>query len=228
MPSDFRDIDTMKARIVLVEAASRVLGGYRSELSTYAQSALESIGVEVLLDRPVTRCDADGVILGDERLAARTLIWAAGVCASQAAHWLGAPADAVGRLKVLPDLTVPGRPQIFAIGDTVSVANPDGSPVPGIAPAAKQQGTYVGRSIAASASGACLSTSPFTTPMPVTWRKLANERRWRTSVGSPCAAPWRGGFGGRRIATSWLVSAAAWPSCSIGYGYIGATNVPLG
>jgi NADH dehydrogenase len=149
LPSDFRNIDTMKARIVLVEATSRVLGGYRPELSAYARRALESIGVEVRLDRPVTRCDADGVVLGDERLSARTLIWAAGVRASPAAHWLDAPADAVGRLKVLPDLTVPGRPEIFAIGDTVGLANPDGSPVPGIAPAAKQQGEYVGQSIQA-------------------------------------------------------------------------------
>ncbi len=153
LPSDFRGIDTMKARVVLVEAASRVLGGYRPELSAYAQRALESIGVEVLLDRPVTRCDADGVVLGEERLSSRTLIWAAGVRASPAAHWLGALADTVGRLKVLADLTVPGRPEIFAIGDTVSVANPDGSAVPGIAPAAKQQGTHVGRSISARLRG---------------------------------------------------------------------------
>ena len=153
LPSDFRDIDTMKARVVLVEAAPRVLGGYRAELSAYAQQALERIGVEVRLGRPVTRCDADGVILGDERLPARTLIWAAGVRASPAAQWLGAPADAVGRLKVLPDLTVPGWPEIFAIGDTVNLTNADGSPVPGIAPAAKQQGEYVGRTLEARLRG---------------------------------------------------------------------------
>ena len=149
LPSDFRDIDTMSARIVLVEAAPRVLGGYRPALSDYARRALERIGVEVRLGRPVTGCDADGVDLGDERLAARTLIWAAGVRASPAALWLGAPADAVGRLKVLPDLTVPARPEIFAIGDTVSLANPDGGAIPGIAPAAKQQGAFVGRRIKA-------------------------------------------------------------------------------
>ena len=154
LPSDFRNIDTMTARVVLAEAAPRVLGGYRPELSAYAQRALERIGVEVRLGHPVTACDADGVAFGDERIAARTLIWAAGVRASPAAQWLNAPADAAGRLKVLPDLTVPGRPEIFAIGDTVNVANPDGSVVPGIAPAAKQQGRFVGRSIRARLSGA--------------------------------------------------------------------------
>ena len=154
LPSDFRSIDTMTARVILAEAAPRVLGGYRPPLSAYAQRALERIGVEVRLGRPVTACDADGVALGDERIAARTLIWAAGVRASPAAQWLNAPADAAGRLKVLPDLTAPERPEIFAIGDTVSVANPDGSVVPGIAPAAKQQGKFVGRSIRARLSGA--------------------------------------------------------------------------
>jgi len=154
LPSDFRNIDTMTARVVLAEAAPRVLGGYRPPLSAYAQRALERIGVEVRLGRPVTACDADGVALGDERIAARTLIWAAGVRASQAAQWVHAPADPAGRLKVLPDLTVPGRSDIFAIGDTVNMANPDGSAVPGIAPAAKQQGEYVGRSIRACLSGA--------------------------------------------------------------------------
>jgi NADH dehydrogenase len=153
LPLDFRNIDTMTARVVLVEAAPRVLGGYRPQLSAYAQRALERIGVEVRLGRAVTCCDADGVILGDERIAARTLIWAAGVQASPAAQWVKAPADAAGRLKVLPDLTVPGRPEIFAIGDTVSLTNPDGSPVPGIAPAAKQQGEFVGRNLKARLSG---------------------------------------------------------------------------
>jgi NADH dehydrogenase len=153
LPSDFRNIDTMTARVVLVEAGPRVLGGYRPALSAYAQGALERIGVEVRLGHPVTCCDADGVSLGEERIASRTLIWAAGVGASPAAQWLNAPADAAGRLKVLPDLTVPGRPEIYAIGDTVSLANPDGRPVPGIAPAAKQQGQFVGRSIKARLGG---------------------------------------------------------------------------
>src|SRR5205823_929715 len=98
-------------------------------------------------------------VCGGETLAARTLIWAAGVRASPAAEWLGAPADRAGRLKVLPDLTVPGDPDIFAIGDTVAIAGPDGQPVPGIAPAAKQQGRHVAESIKARLAGG--TSAPF-------------------------------------------------------------------
>jgi len=147
LPPDFRNIDTQKARVVLIEAGPRVLAGFADDLSAYAQRSLESIGVEVVLGQPVTECTADGVVYGDNRLDAKTIIWAAGVRASPAAEWLGAPADRAGRLQVLPDLTVPGHPDIFAIGDTVVIAGPDGKPVPGIAPAAKQQGRYVAETI---------------------------------------------------------------------------------
>ncbi len=140
---DFRNIDTRAARVVLIEAGPRVLAGFAEELSAYAQRALERLGVEVLLGQPVLECSAAGVVFGGRRLDARTIIWAAGVRASPAAEWLNAPADGVGRVMVAPDLTVPGRSEIFAIGDTVSIAGPDGKPVPGIAPAAKQQGRYV-------------------------------------------------------------------------------------
>jgi NADH dehydrogenase len=147
LPPDFRNIDTHKARVVLIEAGPRVLAGFPDDLSAYAQRALESVGVEVVLGKAVTDCSADGVVCGGETLPARTLIWAAGVRASPAAEWLGAPADRAGRLQVLPDLTVPGHPDIFAIGDTVAIAGPDGQPVPGIAPAAKQQGRHVAEAI---------------------------------------------------------------------------------
>jgi NADH dehydrogenase len=140
---DFRNIDTHKARVVLIEAGPRVLAGFADDLSAYAQRALESIGVEVVLGQAVTECSADGVVYGDHSLQAKTLIWAAGVRASPAAEWLGAASDRAGRLQVQPDLTVPGHPDIFAIGDTVVIADADGKPVPGIAPAAKQQGRYV-------------------------------------------------------------------------------------
>ena len=128
---------------MLIEAGPRVLAGFPDDLSAYAQRSLEELGVEVMLGQPVTECAADGVVYGGKRLDARTIIWAAGVRASPAAEWLGAPADRAGRLQVEPDLTVPGHPEIFAIGDTVTIAGPDGKPVPGIAPAAKQQGRYV-------------------------------------------------------------------------------------
>ncbi|MDQ0472926.1 NAD(P)/FAD-dependent oxidoreductase [Labrys wisconsinensis] len=154
LPSDFRRIDTRKARVVLVEAGPRVLAGYAEDLSAYAQRSLEGLGVEVELGRPVSACSADGVVYGDRTLEAKTILWAAGVRASPAAEWLGVPADRAGRLIVEPDLAVPGHPEIFAVGDTVAIAGPEGKPVPGIAPAAKQEGHYVAGVIRARLAGA--------------------------------------------------------------------------
>jgi NADH dehydrogenase len=150
---DFRHIDTQKARVVLIEAGPRVLAGYADSLSDYTQRSLEQLGVEVELNQPVSDCTADGVVYGGKTLNARTIIWAAGVRASPAAEWLGAPADRAGRLMVNPDFTMPGHPDIFAIGDTVTIAGPDGKPVPGIAPAAKQEGRYVAGVIKARLAG---------------------------------------------------------------------------
>ncbi len=154
LPPDFRNIDTRKTRVVLIEAGPRVLAGFADDLSAYAQRSLESMGVEVLLGQPVTECDREGVVYGGKRLAAKTILWAAGVRASPAAEWLDAPADRAGRLQVRPDLSVPGHPDVFAVGDTVVIAGPDGNPVPGIAPAAKQQGRYVADCIKARLRGA--------------------------------------------------------------------------
>jgi NADH:ubiquinone reductase (H+-translocating) len=156
---DFRNIDTRKARVVLIEAGPRVLAGFADDLSAYAQASLQSIDVEVMLGQPVTECSADGVLFGDTRLEARTIIWAAGVRASPAAEWLGAPADRAGRLQVEPDLTVPGHPDIFAIGDTVTISAWGGQPVPGIAPAAKQEGRHVAQTIKARLGGG--TAAPF-------------------------------------------------------------------
>ena len=156
LPPDFRNIDTHKTRVVLIEAGPRVLAGFPDDLSSYAQRSLESLGVEVMLGQPVTECSADGVVYGGKRLQARTIIWAAGVRASRAAEWLGAPRDRAYRVQVEPDLTVPGHPDMFAIGDTVTIAGPDGKPVPGIAPAAKQQGRYVAALIKARLEGRTL------------------------------------------------------------------------
>jgi len=157
LPPDFRNIDTHKTRVVLIEAGPRVLAGFPDDLSAYAQRSLESIGVEVMLGQAVTECSADSVVFGGNRLDTKTIIWAAGVRASPAAEWLAAPADRAGRLQVLPDLTVPGHPDIFAIGDTVTINGPDGKPVPGIAPAAKQQGRYVAAAIKTRLNGGALS-----------------------------------------------------------------------
>ena len=156
LPRDFRHIDTRRARVVLIEAGQRVLAGFPDDLSAYAQRSLEKLGVEVMLGEAVTECSAEGVIYGDKRLEARTLIWAAGVRASRAAEWLNAPADRAQRLQVEPDLTVPGHPEIFAVGDTTTVKGPDGNPVPGIAPAAKQQGRYAAATIKARLKGKTL------------------------------------------------------------------------
>ncbi len=150
---DFRNIDTRSARVILVEAGPRILAGFTEDLSAYAEQALNRLGVEVRLGQPVSECRADGIMLGAEFLPARTTLWAAGVAASPAAEWLETPADRAGRVRVEPDLTAPGEPDIFVIGDTAFVAGADGKPVPGIAPAAKQQGRYVADLIKARLRG---------------------------------------------------------------------------
>lgn len=147
--SEFRRIDPRMSRIVLIEAGPRILPALPENLSHYAQTALEQMGVEVLVNAKVTGCDRHGVSLGEKRIDASTIVWAAGVVASPAAQWIGAEHDRAGRIPVGPDLSVPGRPDIFVAGDLASVRDPAGNPVPGIAPAAKQMGKYVGRLIAA-------------------------------------------------------------------------------
>jgi NADH dehydrogenase len=144
---DFRAFDTRKARVLLVEAGPRLLPGFRERLSGYALRALTKLGVEVRLGEAVSRCTSEGVEIGDEFVRSSTILWAAGVAASPAAEWLGAAADRAGRILVQPDLTVPQHPDIFAIGDTVHLDMSDGKLVPGIAPAAKQEGRYVARAI---------------------------------------------------------------------------------
>jgi NADH:ubiquinone reductase (H+-translocating) len=151
---DFRHIDPRRSRIVLIEAGPRVLPAFPEALSDYAAQSLRSMGVEVARSHKVIGCDARGVTVNDgHRIEAATIIWAAGVVASPAADWIGAEHDRAGRIKVEPDLSIPGRPEIFAIGDTAGVTNRDGSPVPGIAPAAKQMGDYVAKVISARVDG---------------------------------------------------------------------------
>ncbi len=150
---DFRRIDPRTSRIVLIEAGPRLLPTFPQALSDYARRSLEAMGVEVELNRKVIGCDALGVTLDGGRVEAGTVIWAAGVVASPAAKWLDAPRDGAGRIKVNPDLSVPGHNKIFAIGDTALVVQQSGKPVPGIAAAAKQMGHYVGGVIAARIRG---------------------------------------------------------------------------
>ena len=147
LPNEFRKINTRDSRIVLVEAGPRILSAFPEDLSAYAKEALEDLGVEVKLGQPVTELKADRVVAGDETILCSTTFWAAGVQASPASTWIAAPADRTGRIEVESDLSVPGHPEIFAIGDTASVFTKEGNRVPGVAPAAKQMGSYVGKLI---------------------------------------------------------------------------------
>jgi NADH dehydrogenase len=143
---DFRAIRGHMAKVVLVEAGPRVLPSFPAPLSAYAAGALEKLGVGVRLGHAVTGCDAAGVELGGERIEARTVIWAAGVKSSPAAHWTGAASDPAGRAVVAPDLSIPGAPEVFVVGDAARLEGARG-PLPGLAPVAKQEGAYVGRLI---------------------------------------------------------------------------------
>lgn len=153
LAADFRHIDPRLATVTLVEAGPRLLPFLSEVSSEYARDALQKLGVEVRLGTPVTRCDARGVRIGDERLEAGTVIWAAGVAASPVARWLDAPSDRAGRVRVESDLSIAADPQVFVIGDAASVRTESGQPVPGIAPAAKQQGRYVADLIARRIAG---------------------------------------------------------------------------
>jgi NADH:quinone reductase (non-electrogenic) len=156
LAADFRSIDPRSARIILVEAAPRLLTPFEPPLSEKARRSLEQLGVEVRLGAGVTDCDCASVSIGNERIETRTIIWAAGVKASPAAEWLGAASDRAGRVKVEPDLSVPGQPDIFVIGDAAAAVDANGNPLPGVAPVAKQQGQYVAKLLIARAGGTTL------------------------------------------------------------------------
>jgi NADH dehydrogenase len=143
---EFRRIDPGDARIVLVEGLDRVLPPYTPDLSAKAKAQLEHLGVEVLTGRRVTAIDARGITIGEEHLDARTIIWAAGVAASPLGKALGGELDRAGRVKALPDLSLKGHPEVFVVGDLASLEQ-DGKMVPGVAPAAIQEGRHAGRNI---------------------------------------------------------------------------------
>jgi NADH dehydrogenase len=148
LPGEFRHFDPREARVVLIEAAERVLPPYPPDLSEKARLQLERLGVTVWLERRVTGVSADGVRLGEEALSARTVLWAAGVAASPLGATLGVATDRAGRVPVDPDLGVPGHPEIFVVGDLAALPG-----VPGIAPAAKQMGRHAARNIVLSLMG---------------------------------------------------------------------------
>jgi NADH:ubiquinone reductase (H+-translocating) len=152
LKAEFRRINLAATRIVLVDMAPRVLGTFASELSEAAKHRLETLGVEVRLGHSVDQIDADGVVVGGERIASKVVIWTAGVAPSPAGKWLNVETDRAGRVRIQNDLTVPGHPDIYVIGDTASLEQ-DGKSLPGVAQVAIQQGRYAGRRIAQSLNG---------------------------------------------------------------------------
>lgn len=152
LPREFRRADVRSARVHLVEAGPRVLAAMPPDLSEKTRRQLQRLGVEVHTGNAVTAIDADGVTMGDQRIESRTVLWAAGVAASPLGQQLGVATDRAGRVPVAPDLSLPGHPEVFVLGDLASVQQ-DGQPVPGVAPAAKQMGAHVAAVIRARLRG---------------------------------------------------------------------------
>jgi NADH:ubiquinone reductase (H+-translocating) len=150
---DFRHIDPTAARILLVEAGPRILSGFPDGLADYAQQALEGMGVEVRLDSPVEAVNAEGAVIGGECVPAANVVWCAGVEAGPVAKWLGVPTEQGGTIRVKPDLSLLGRPEVFLAGDIAHLEGEDGKPLPGLAAVAQQQGAYLGRLLAARIEG---------------------------------------------------------------------------
>ena len=144
---DFRHVDPRETRVVLIEAGPRILPTYAERSSANASDELKRLGVEVRVGEPVTAVDENGVLVGGQRIDAGTVLWAAGVAASRVGSFLGVPLDRNGRVVVQPDLTIPGRPEIFVIGDLALFTHQGGRPLPGVSPVAMQQGRYVARAI---------------------------------------------------------------------------------
>lgn len=149
MVKDFRRIDPAQARVLLVEAGPRLLGAFPEDLSERAKRDLEELGVEVRTNAPVEEIDATGVRIGDEHIAAQSVFWGAGVQAARFAFQPPVETDRAGRVRVEPDLSVPGHPEVFVVGDMASLTLPDGSPLPGLAPAAIQTGIHAAELILA-------------------------------------------------------------------------------
>jgi NADH:ubiquinone reductase (H+-translocating) len=144
---DFRHIDPRLTRIILVEAGPRILAAFPADLSASAERQLKHLGVEVMTNARVTNVERESVTVGDEKISSAVTLWGAGVAASPLGKMLGAPTDRAGRVDVLPDLTIPGRPNVFIAGDLAAVKTEKGLPVPGVAPAAIQMGTYTAKAI---------------------------------------------------------------------------------
>jgi NADH:ubiquinone reductase (H+-translocating) len=144
---DFRRIDPASARILLIDAEAKVLGAFPDKLGAYAHRALTRLGVQVLLNTKIDQIDEIGVVAAGRRIAARTVIWGAGVEATPVAAWLGVQAGPHGQVKVGPDFSIAGHPNVFVIGDAAAASGKDGKPLPGLAAVAKQEGAYIGHLI---------------------------------------------------------------------------------
>jgi len=153
LPADFRNVDLRRARILLIEAGPRLLPAFSEEHSVYAKRALEHAGVEVRLGVPVTHVDAVGVLIAEERIEAATVLWCTGVKGVPLSQTLGVRVKANGTVPVEKDLSVPGNPECYVVGDAAHVVGPDGRPLPGLASIAQHQGRYVGKLIAARIAG---------------------------------------------------------------------------
>jgi NADH dehydrogenase len=153
LPKNFRNIDPTKTRIVLVEAGPSVLSSYPEDLRRSAVSQLQHLGVEVRTNSPVTDVQSGQVRIGDEMFPAEVVLWAAGVSASELGRALGAPVDKAGRVFVEPDLSLPGHREVFVIGDLATLKDKHGKPLPGVAPVALQEGTWVAKQIKGDLGG---------------------------------------------------------------------------
>ena len=172
---DFRRIDPSTARVILLEGGPRVLTAYDEDLSAYARRALERKGVEVRTGSIVTGIEPDAVFVGDEKIRTRNVVWAAGVTASPLGRALGVETDRVGRVMVEPDLSVPGHPEVFVVGDLMSLAGPDGTPLPGVAQVAIQGGKRGARRTSHARCGASRA-GRFATSTRGTWPPSAGAR----------------------------------------------------
>ena len=152
LKADFRRIDPSVTRVILLEGGPRILPSFSEQLSRKAHDQLTGMGVEVRTGAQVEHVDDKGVVVAGQRIASRTVLWTAGVLPSPAGKWLRATTDRAGRVSVRPDLSVPGRPEVFVVGDTAHLEH-DGTPLPGVAHVAMQQGHYVGKLIAGRVDG---------------------------------------------------------------------------
>jgi NADH dehydrogenase len=148
LAKDFRNIRPERTKVLLIEAGGRLLTAFPESLATYAEKRLKRLGVTVLLNSPVTPLSSEAILIDGRTVPVGATIWAAGVAASPAAHWIGVETDKAGRIRVAPDLSVPGLPDTFAIGDITVALDEAGKPLPGLAQVAKQEGVYLGRALA--------------------------------------------------------------------------------